>query len=105
MEEYHTKDYDEHQRFISSNSSLVKLKLEQNPIVDQWCFSLLSQLNAKFNVELISPRKFHQYSTFDIDNAYAFKNKGFTRSLGSFFNDLISFRFYKLKTRIPCRKN
>ena len=100
MEEYHTKDYDEHQRFISSNSSLVKLNLEQNPIVDQWCFSLLSQLNAKFNVELTSPRKFHQYSTFDIDNAYAFKYKGFMRSFGSFFKDLISFRFYKLKQRL-----
>ena len=100
MEEYHTKDYDEHQRFISSNSSLVKLNLEQNPIVDQWCFSLLSQLNAKFNVELTSPRKFHQYSTFDIDNAYAFKYKGFSRSLGSFFKDLINFRFYKLKQRL-----
>ena len=100
MEEYHTKDYDEHQRFISSNSSLVKLNLEQNPIVDQWCFSLLSQLNAKFNVELTSPRKFHQYSTFDIDNAYAFKGKSFTRSFGSFFKDLISFRFYKVKQRL-----
>ena len=100
MEEYHTKDYDEHQRFVSSNSSLVKLNLEQNPIVDQWCFSLLSQLNAKFNVEITSPRKFHQYPTFDIDNAYAFKYKGFTRSFGSFFKDLISFRFYKLKQRL-----
>jgi hypothetical protein len=100
MEEYRTKDYDEHQRFISDNSSLVKLNLEQKPIVDQWCFSLLSQLNAKFNIELTSPRKFHQYSTFDIDNAYAFKYKGFSRSLGSFFKDLIYFRFYKLKQRL-----
>ena len=100
MEEYHNEDYDEHHRFISSNSILVKLNLEQNPIVDQWCFSLLSQLNAKFNVELTSPRKFHQYSTFDIDNAYAFKGKSLSRSLGSFFKDLISFRFYKLKQRL-----
>ena len=100
MEEYYNKDYDEHHRFISSNSILVKLNLEQNPIVDQWCFSLLSQLNAKFNVELTSPRKFHQYSTFDIDNAYAFKGKSLSRSLGSFFKDLISFRFYKLKQRL-----
>lgn len=100
MEEYNTKDYDEHQRFISGNSSLVKLNLEKNPILDQWCFSLLSHLNAKFNVELTSPRKFHQYSTFDIDNAYAFKHKGLSRSLGSFFKDLINFRFYKLKQRL-----
>ena len=100
MEEYHCKDYDEHQRFISGNSSLVKLSLEQNPIVDQWCYSLLSQLNIKFNVELTSSRKFHQYCTFDIDNAYAFKYKGFSRSFGSFFKDLISFRFYKLNQRV-----
>ena len=95
MEEYHSVDCDEHHRFISSNSILVKLNLEQNPIVDQWCFSLLIKLNVKFNIELTSPRKFHQYCTFDIDNAYAFKYKGFSRSLGSFFNDLLSFRFYK----------
>ena len=100
MEEYHSKDYDEHQRFISFNSSLVKLSLEQNPIVDQWCFSLLNLLNSKFNVELTSPRKFHQYCTFDIDNAYAFKYKSSWRSLGSFFKDLLSFRFYKLKQRV-----
>ena len=100
MEEYYNKDYDEHHRFISSNSILVKLNLEQNPIVDQWCFSLLSQLNAKFNVELTSPRKFYQYSTFDIDNAYAFKGKSLSRSVGSFLKDLISFRYYKLKQRL-----
>tara|TARA_B100000768_G_scaffold147252_1_gene140652 strand:- start:708 stop:1988 length:1281 start_codon:yes stop_codon:yes gene_type:complete len=100
MEEYHSKDYDEHQRFISFNSSLVKLSLEQNPIVDQWCLSLLNQLNTKFNVELTSPRKFHQYCTFDIDNAYAFKYKSSWRSFGSFFKDLLSFRFYKLKQRV-----
>ena len=100
MEEYHSKDCDEHGRFISANSILVKLSLEQNPIVDQWCFSLLSKLNVEFNIELTSPRKFHQYCTFDIDNAYAFKYKGFSRSLGSFFKDLFSFRFYKLKQRV-----
>ena len=100
MEEYHSKDCDEHGRFISANSILAKLSLEQNPIVDQWCFSLLSKLNVEFNIELISPRKFHQYCTFDIDNAYAFKYKGFSRSLGSFFKDLFSFRFYKLKQRV-----
>ena len=100
MEEYHSKDCDEHGRFISANSILAKLSLEQNPIVDQWCFSLLSKLNVEFNIELTSPRKFYQYCTFDIDNAYAFKYKGFSRSLGSFFKDSFSFRFYKLKQRV-----
>ena len=100
MEEYHSKDCDEHLRYKSDNSSLVKLSLEQKPIVDQWCFSLLSQLNTKFNIELTSPRKFNQYCTFDIDNAYAFKHKGLLRSLGSFFKDLFSFRFYKLSQRL-----
>ena len=99
MDVYYNKYYDEHHRFISSNSILVKLNLEQNPIVDQWCFSLLSQLNAKFNVELTSPRKFHQFSTFDIDNAYAFKNKGILRYTGSFLKDLFLLRGFKLRQR------
>ena len=100
MEEYNSKDLDQHLRYISDNSTLIKLGLEQQPVVDQWCFSLLRQLNTRFNIELTSPRKFHQYCTFDIDNAYAFKYKGVGRSLGSFFKDLINLRFDKLKQRV-----
>lgn len=99
MEEYNLKSYDEHERYISKNSCLVKLNLEKKPIVDIWCLDLLQKINNFFNVGIKSPKKFIQYCTFDIDNAYAFKNKGLIRNSGSLLKDLFFLRNYKLKQR------
>ena len=99
MEEYNLNTYDEHQRYISENSCLVKLKLEDKPVVDNWCFELLKKVNNFFNLETKSTKKFMQYCTFDIDNAFAFKNKGLIRNTGSFIKDLFFLRSYKLKQR------
>ena len=71
MEEYNLKSYDKHedtfQKFFFS-----KTKFGKKPIVDIWCLDLLQKINNFFNVSIKSPKKFIQYCTFDIDNAYAF---------------------------------
>ena len=100
MEEYNLTSFDEHQRFISENSILVKLKLENKPIVDIWCLDLLEKLNHFFTVKISSPKVFSQYCTFDIDNAYAFKNKGIFRFTGSFLKDIMYFRVSKISQRV-----
>ena len=76
MEEYDLKNFDEHHRFISNNSCLVKFQIEDQPVIDIWCIELLKKLNYYFKTDFISSKNFQQYCTFDIDNAYAFKNKG-----------------------------
>ena len=73
--------------------------MEDKPVVDNWCFELLKKVNNFFNLETKSPKKFKQYCTFDIDNAFAFKNKGLIRNTGSFIKDLFFLRSYKLKQR------
>ena len=70
--------------------STSKSKLENKPIVDIWCLDLLETLNNFFNVKISSPKVFSQYCTFDIDNAYAFKNKGIFRYTASFLKDIMS---------------
>jgi len=100
MEEYNLTSFDKHQRFISENSILVKLKLENKPIVDIWCLDLLETLNNFFNVKISSPKVFSQYCTFDIDNAYAFKNKGIFRYTASFLKDIMCFRISKISQRV-----
>ena len=99
MEEYDLKNLDEHQRFISKNSCLVKFQIEDQPVVDIWCIDLLKKINNHFKTNLISSKKFQQYCTFDIDNAYAFKNKGILRYTGSFLKDLFLLRGFKLRQR------
>ena len=99
MEEYDLKNFDEHHRFISNNSYLVKFQIEDQPVIDIWCLELLKKLNYYFKTDLILSKNFHQYCTFDIDNAYAFKNKGVFRYMGSFLKDLFLFRISKLRQR------
>lgn len=99
MEEYDLKNLDEHQRFISENSYLVKFEIEDQPVIDIWVMELLKKLNNHFKTELICSKKFQQYCTFDIDNAYAFKYKGILRYLGSFLKDLSLLRIAKLGQR------
>ena len=46
------------------------------------------------------PKQTHSIkATLDIDNAYAFKNKGILRYTGSFLKDLFLLRGFKLRQR------
>ena len=99
MEEYNNVNYDNHHRFNSLDSILVKLNLEKKPIIDIWCYELLKNLNDKFKSSIKSTKSFYQFCTFDIDNAYAFKHKSNKRYIGSFLKDLFFLRTYKLKQR------
>jgi hypothetical protein len=99
MEEYDSSNLDQHQRFISKNSFLVKFKFEEKPLIDIWCMDLLKKINKLFKSNLISSKKFFQYCTFDIDNAYAFKNKGGLRYIGGFLKDLYYLRTFKISQR------
>ena len=99
MEEYNLKKVDQHSRFISSHSILVKYKVNHLPIVDIWAYDLINKLNQIFNSRLSSKKSFYQYCTFDIDNAYAFKHKGPIRTIASFGKDVVNFRKNKLVQR------
>jgi hypothetical protein len=64
-------------------------------MIDIWAYKfrdlLLSHFEG-FKEELHNKkRKFNYISTIDIDNAYQFKHKGFTRSVGGILKDLSQF--------------
>ena len=100
MEEYDLDDRDDHNRFKSENSILVKYKIHQKPIIDLWCYDLLDNLNKKFKTDYSSKRKFKQFCTLDIDNAFAFKHKGVLRTIGALIRDVLTFKTKKLSQRI-----
>ena len=103
MEEYEAKEFDEHGRYISSQSILVQHKVNHIPIVDVWVYDLIDQLNHCFHSNFQLSRKYKQYVTIDIDNAYAFKYKGFWRSLGGTVKDGITNKT-KFKQRLDLWK-
>lgn len=112
MEEYYECEHDIHGRFLASKSILYSNGWLEHAICDRWADSIIQLLvekglkksdkNCAFDVE-IRP-------TFDIDNAFAYRHKGFLRGIFSFFRDVknrdlkrISERFsvIKGKTKDP----
>ena len=52
-----------------------KTKFGKKPVVDIWCLDLLKKSIIFLTLVSNHQKKFIQYCTFDIDNAYAFKNR------------------------------
>ncbi len=82
-EEYLPHTQDIHNRFDAVNSIAKKYKFLKNPIVNEHAYWLKEKLKEKFpNLEF--PKQKHSVkTTLDIDNAYAYKHKGFIRSIAS----------------------
>ena len=94
-EEYLPHVKDQFERFPASESLAYQHKFLDRPMIDVWAYKFRTLLIGhfpKFESDLrSSTRKFNYISTIDIDNAYQFKHKGFTRSVGGILKDLSQF--------------
>lgn len=87
-EEYLPTEFDKHGRFQSENSTAFKLGFLQKPIINCWCAVLQQIIQSKRPEIQFEKRQFIFTPTFDIDNAWAYRNKGFTRTAGASLKDL-----------------
>jgi hypothetical protein len=98
-EEYLPFVKDIHGRYQASSSVLFKLQILQKPLVNIWCKKLGHRLEQHFNGLKIPERKYSFVPTYDIDAAWAIKNKGFIRTYGSYINNLLDANFEELKLK------
>ncbi len=80
-EEYQNFEPDKHIRFCSSSSLAKKYDFIQFPLVDSWIELIRVRLNSISDLK-IEKAKYTFQPTYDIDIAWAFKHKGFVRTLG-----------------------
>jgi len=99
-EEYLPFVQDENERFPVSESLAFKYKFLEKPLVDIWAFKFLEYLKEKFPKYDYKSRKFKFISTVDVDNVFAYKEKGFIRNFGGFFKDFFGFRFDNMIERL-----
>lgn len=87
-EEYGSKETDKHGRYKPENSTLFKQGLLQTPVVDKWVEELRLTINSKFgtNIPKHTPENL---TTIDVDNVYAFRNKGILRHIMNSAKDLL----------------
>jgi hypothetical protein len=82
-EEYLDFKKGKHNRFPASESILEKYGLLKKPVVNIWARMLGNLLKERYPEIQIPEPKFQYLPTIDVDNAWAFANKGFGRTIGA----------------------
>ncbi len=104
-EEYLNTDTDEHQRFKAENSIAFKYNCLQKPFLNVAINQFSEKLKQQFPSLNFGKRKFNFLSTIDIDNAFAYANKGLKRNLGGIVKDVFSLKFSQIAKRIESNFN
>ena len=104
-EEYLPHVKDKHGRFTADQSLALNNGFLEKPVIDIWAYKFLSILQEKFPDFLYKKREYTYISTIDVDNAYAYKYKGFIRTLGGFLNDIYKFKIFNIWDRFAVRSN
>jgi hypothetical protein len=99
-EEYLKSDLDEHQRFQAETSFVFQNNCLQIPFLNIAIQQFVEKLKKQFPALIFHQRAFNYLSTIDIDNAFAFANKGFKRNIGGGVKDILSLNFNQVVRRI-----
>lgn len=92
-EEYLPHIKDEHERFVASKSLALQHNFIEDPLVNIWANRIASEIEKHYPDFKFPERKFEFVSTLDIDNAYAYKNKGFLRIAGGLLKSFLQGTF------------
>lgn len=101
-EEYLPHIRDEHDRFDAKNSLAFMNGFLQKPLVNTWALWIKELIQKKYPQFVFPERKYEFISTIDIDNAYAYREKGFVRSVGGYLKSISTFNFPEIieRTRV-----
>jgi hypothetical protein len=92
-EEYLPHQKDEHGRFEANQSLAYRNDFLTKPLVNIWAEKIKELLLNKYPDLKFVERKYEYISTIDIDNAYAYKGKGFVRITGALAKSLLKLDF------------
>lgn len=98
-EEYLPHINDKHNRFQAKDSILFKMNMLDKPVVNIWAKELGNILTAIYPELHLKKRSFTFIPTYDVDAAWAYKNKGVFRTVAAFSRDFLNFDFKECKKR------
>jgi hypothetical protein len=98
-EEYLPHIRDSHDRFDAKDSLAFNNDFLQKPVVNIWANRVKGILSNNFPELVFPERKYEFISTIDIDNAYAYREKGFTRTVGGYLKSLSKLDFKEIAER------
>ena len=98
-EEYLPHINDRYNRFQAKDSILFKMNMLEKPLINIWAQELGNILTAIYPDIQLKKKSFTFVPTYDVDAAWAYKNKGIFRTTAAFARDLFSLDFKEFKTR------
>ncbi len=98
-EEYLPHITDKHNRFQAKDSILFKMNMLDKPLINIWAMELGNILTAIYPELQLKKKTFSFIPTYDVDAAWAYKNKGIFRTLASSVRDILNFDFQEFKKR------
>ncbi len=98
-EEYLPHIRDTHDRFDATESLAHKQHFLHKPLVNIWAMKLRDELTRHYPALSFPARKYRYISTIDIDNAYAYLEKGFMRTAGAYARSMVNLDFDDLAER------
>ena len=99
-EEYLPYTKDSYGRYAHTNSLAFKEGFLHQPIINTWIHDFKSALLRRFPDLVFKRGQFSNILTYDIDIAYAYQFKGFSRNLGGAWFSLVKGQFSSLLERI-----
>jgi hypothetical protein len=88
-EEYLPNKRDSLNRYDETGSLAYKNNFLQKPIINIWANKIKQTIAQRYPGFPFPKKKYQYISTIDIDNAFAYKHKGFTRTAGGFAKDIL----------------
>ena len=105
-EEYLPNQKDIHGRFVATSSLAYQKAFLHLPIIQLWTEKLFLALKKAFPEILENQQKKFQFKpSYDIDMAWAYRQKGIVRTVGGALQDLKNGRFSKFSNRISVLSN
>lgn len=98
-EEYLPYQPDSHGRFPAKESLAYQKRFLSQPLVDIYAVKIRKLIREHYP-DFYFPKKSYTYqSTFDIDNAYAYRQKGLIRTAGAYFRSFSHFEWKEISER------
>ena len=99
-EEYRPGNRDEHGRFTAEGSLAAKNNFLEMPLINMWAQKVAGIIKSEYPEFNYSLPVFQYQPSIDIDNAYAYRNKGVVRNFLSAARNLINHRYSEEKKRL-----
>ena len=99
-EEYLPHIKDKHDRFSAESSLAYQNNFLHIPVVDHYALAIYDVLKQNFPELPDAKRDYRFLSTIDVDNAFAYKHKGFIRMFGGLLKSLFQFDLPQFTERL-----